>query len=1151
MNPNGVQPGGASGLLASVSADRVPALDDPRAIRAVQEYLAALEAGRRPDRQEFLARHPDLADQLSGCLDALEFVHSAAESLHPPAAPSGPHTDLSPMTALGDFRLVREVGRGGMGIVYEAEQVSLDRRVALKVLPYAATMDPKQLQRFRNEAKAAASLHHQNIVPVYAVGCERGVHYYAMQFIDGQSLAEVVRGLRRQGDAGAVGDATCDYGPGRAAPTPPVAALSTEGDPPRGREFYRNVARMIAHAADAVEHAHTMGIVHRDIKPGNLLLDSAGKVWVADFGLARFGPDAGLTMTGDLLGTLRYMAPEQALTKHGLVDHRADVYGLGATLYELLTLRPAMDGEDRREVLRQIAFEDPAPPRRVERSVPAELETITLKALAKDPSERYASAGELATDLCRYLEDRPILARRPTARQRLARWARRHRPVVVTAAAALALLIVAAVIGLAVNNAMLTWERNQTLRERNQTLSAEREGRHRLEQSLVAQAQAHRWTGQLGARAEGLLALEQAARLAAGLDLGDPEQLRLRNEAVGLMALPDFHVVHGWDGFLPGNRQFAIDADFRRYARSDERNVVSVRQVEGDRELFTLESPKEVRTGIGQLKFSPCGRFLARRADVIVWDLERRAAVVTVTGSFDFAFRPDGGAIAISHRDGTVRIHELPGGTELGRFTAPNFARREPLVSFNNSGTVLAVHDYPAAEVQLWNPDTRALVETIAAPGKVMALAWHPDGHRFTIGCSGRHGEIYHYDLDAARWSGPWLGHQSACVEFAFDPTGGLLASKGWDSTTRLWAVEDGRQLMCLPERADATFARDGRLAIRHGKRVNIIETGDRATYRRLSFPGLGITSAAFDPRDRFLVVGAETGLAGWDLEAGRELPAVPGKRIGSVFFDPASGDLITAGEAGLQRRLIEAANVPASQARFGRPVRIGPGEWAPHEAVVSRDGKTLVTREGTSSGSVIDRDAQKLRAPLLGPVNMKFLAVSPDGRWVSAGNQYGEEVPVWDAQTGKRAHSIQTPKGVASRVAFSPDGCGLLVGILGEYSMLDVDSWRVLWSVAGDSAGDVHAELGLIAFTSDSTIAAVRNSRSVIRLLDVATGRQLTDLTAPDLGLLNNLCFDSSGRRLAAVMEDGTVHLWDLPRVRERLAALGLDWAPPNDAGH
>jgi serine/threonine protein kinase/Flp pilus assembly protein TadD len=390
-------------------------LDDPRVLRAVEEYAELLHGGERPDREAFLARHPDIADALARCLDGLEFVHAAGHDLSRPGTGPADGADLLLSgVPLGDFRLIREVGRGGMGIVYEAEQLSLGRRVALKVLPYAATMDAKHLQRFKNEARAAASLHHEHIVPVYGVGCERGVHFYAMQLIDGVSLAQMLPSLHAP--AGAAAD----------APTVPVAALSTEPGRRKGREFYRAVARLIADAADALEHAHQLGIVHRDVKPGNLIVDESGKVWVADFGLARFGTDAGLTMSGDLLGTLRYMAPEQALAKHGLVDHRADVYGLGATFYELLTGRPAVGGDSREEILRRIAFDEPAPARRLDKAIPAVLETVTLKCLAKNPNERYATAGELADDLRRWLSGQSIRARRLTVQQRLARWGRRH-----------------------------------------------------------------------------------------------------------------------------------------------------------------------------------------------------------------------------------------------------------------------------------------------------------------------------------------------------------------------------------------------------------------------------------------------------------------------------------------------------------------------------------------------------------------------------------------------------------------------------------------------------------------------------------------------------------------------------------------------------
>jgi serine/threonine protein kinase len=360
---------------------------------------------------------------------------------------------LEEIGRLGDFHLLRKIGQGGMGVVYEAEQISLGRRVALKVLPFAATMDARRLKRFQNEARAAAGLHHTNIVPVHFVGCERGVHYYAMQFIDGHDLASVIRACRapqpeaigtpvmarspngavaadrrspvpdspgellpaevaRSGDrattrttkAPAEQPAAPAALPGRS--TLAIAGISSERSP-RSREHFRTVARLGIQAAEALDHAHQQGIVHRDIKPANLLVDADGQLWVTDFGLAQFQTDAGVTMTGDLVGTIRYMSPEQALAKRVVVDHRTDIYSLGVTLYELLTLEPAFKGGDRQELLRQIAFEEPTAPRRLNRAIPMELETITAKAMEKNPAERYCTAKEMAEDLQRFLRDEP------------------------------------------------------------------------------------------------------------------------------------------------------------------------------------------------------------------------------------------------------------------------------------------------------------------------------------------------------------------------------------------------------------------------------------------------------------------------------------------------------------------------------------------------------------------------------------------------------------------------------------------------------------------------------------------------------------------------------------------------------------------------
>jgi serine/threonine protein kinase len=394
----------------------------------------------------------------------------------------------------GDYEILKELGRGGMGVVYEAEQISLGRHVALKVLPFAAAIDPKQRQRFQIEAQAAAQLHHPHIVPIFNVGCDHGIHYYAMQFVEGRSLAAVLHELRHGADCpvgavlahsalanlqstepapssttdvkniGPVSAPTADL---TAAHPAPLALSSSEtaavaGSSPRSgslslsatasgplhqdRAYCQNIARLGVEAADALEHAHGLGILHRDIKPANLLIDPHGALWITDFGLALFPGDLSLTHTGDVVGTLRYMSPEQAMARRGVVDQRSDIYALGATLYELLTLQPAFDGRDHQELLRQIALDEPIRPRRLNPAVPRDLETIVLKAMAKDPSLRYATASDLAADLRRFLDDRPILARRPNPLELSLRWALRHRELVATATA---IIVLSSIVGTA------------------------------------------------------------------------------------------------------------------------------------------------------------------------------------------------------------------------------------------------------------------------------------------------------------------------------------------------------------------------------------------------------------------------------------------------------------------------------------------------------------------------------------------------------------------------------------------------------------------------------------------------------------------------------------------------------------------------------
>jgi serine/threonine protein kinase len=489
--PPGLGKGGVSnggpGCLSEAEAARVAVVAD--------EYLAALRRGEVVDRQVFLAAHPDLAPHLEPCLAGLGLIEAAVEQLEPGGRRGDAVSDEDAMPdVIGDYRIVRRLGRGGMGVVYEAEQLSLHRRVALKVLPVASVLSHMGLKRFRNESQAAAQLKHPHIVPVYSVGVDRGTHFYAMQLVEGRTLAEVVTALQSEQHPAPAPDEVLMQGNAPAAEalartltTGPAASgkgVSAYEPPPEssgsGRSrsstsrpaFFQAVAQLGIQSAEALHHAHEQGIVHRDVKPSNLILDERGHLWVTDFGLAliRTGGEH-LTLPGDLLGTARYMSPEQVQALALTVDHRTDVYSLGVTLYELLTLQPAFEAPTREQVLRQIVERDPQPPRRINPRIPRDVETIVLKAMAKAPEERYQTAAALAEDLQRFLADEPVLARRPTLVQRAEKWCRRHRPLVWAAG----VVVVLTGVGMGLGSWLLWQEQQRTQAALRQSLANERQ----------------------------------------------------------------------------------------------------------------------------------------------------------------------------------------------------------------------------------------------------------------------------------------------------------------------------------------------------------------------------------------------------------------------------------------------------------------------------------------------------------------------------------------------------------------------------------------------------------------------------------------------------------------------------------------------------
>ncbi len=463
-----------------------------------ESFLEQLRRGERPNTDDYTARHPELATEIRELFATLRLVDELGEQPQFGGNQPLPAAATIP-SLLGDFQLTREIARGGMGIVYEALQSSLGRRVAVKVLPPTEVADVSRRLRFQREARAAANLHHTNIVPVFEVGEQDGICFYAMQFIEGETLADVWRELRRMRSDEAVGstdvaegDPTlahsicqvlyttpqaiesaggqqADSAPASIA-TPDTRQRPTTHEPPRyagpsgvqtivtsrggprssashwtlhgrpsRRQYFDNVAGIVLQMVDALAYAHAQGVLHRDIKPSNVILDTQCRAWLTDFGLAKVGGDD-LTAESHVVGTLRYMSPERFA---GQVDARSDVYSAGLILYELITLRPAFEALDHAGMMHLIQHARPIRPRECEPAVPKDLETIVLCAIDKDPARRYQSAAALVTDLGRYLEGRPLLARRASRWEHTWRWCWRN-PVVSVLAAALCCVILGA-----------------------------------------------------------------------------------------------------------------------------------------------------------------------------------------------------------------------------------------------------------------------------------------------------------------------------------------------------------------------------------------------------------------------------------------------------------------------------------------------------------------------------------------------------------------------------------------------------------------------------------------------------------------------------------------------------------------------------------
>jgi len=1196
---------------------------DDRLGPLLDEFVERFRRGERPALTEYVERAPDLEDEIRELFPALIAMEQAGPEADGDAVgKSGLDSAVAP-ERLGEFRIIREIGRGGMGIVYEAVQESLGRTVALKVLPGMASVDSQQRQRFQRESRTAAMLHHSNIVPVFGVGEHEGVLFYAMQFIEGRPLDEVLRELRRirsvapvngrsskqttdpvTGSIAAAIDSVGAVPTGqRASPeeTPDRSVETGSAEPGdvssltdptgQGGQFFRNVARIGRQAADALAYAHERDVLHRDVKPSNLLLDLQGTVWIADFGLARTSDDS-LTQPGDLVGTLRYMAPERF---QGDCSGQSDVYSLGLTLYELLTLQSAFDETDKPRLIRSVTHDSPAAPREIDARIPRDIETVILKAIAREPMARYQSARDMAGDLQRFLDGRPIVARRTSLAERFVLWARRN-PTVAALLSVVAVLVGLLAVGSTIAAYQLAHEQSRTQQNLDRALGAEREARSserdallQSYRSLVSRTRAIRRSHRAGRRTEGLDAVRQAAALLQQLDLGAEDRFELRNEAIGCLSLVGLQRSRQWSPDEPGPefalRCWGCDRDAQRFAYELESGEIVVRRFSDFAEVQRLPGIAPFIHTLGWkrplIKFSNDGRFLAAYGFVEselgqnlfgfqVWNLSDEKLVMQLatgnsrlgTGRGAFDFSPDSRRFYYTpHFSPMLREVNLSDGSERDLFELPTDAS---FMATHPDGDLVAIEvrtgsslESPTS-VQCFDLKTGALRQRFDHRSLVTFIGWSDDGRRLLTGTGNGLGFVWDVDRPQA----PLVtlqGHEMLIVMLAESGDGNLLLTASLDGSSRLWTAA-GQEVLRTESDARSFLNTDRQLAfLRAGRGVELHDVLGNDECRILSLPANAradrmMYSLSFSPDSRLLVVATGHSVCLWDVPSGRLLGEADLAGTRAVAFHTDGQVVAASSDQGV--RLLTVAGLKRGMAveaeeLFSLDPELHTGDVT--DVGFSADGTSLFSVRHMRWLAVARRDDERESLRLPGQAYVMYGALSHNGRLAACSAPYnslkGQQtagVLIYATEDGSEVARLPISEGAVGRIVFSPDD-----RLLATVEMDRVRLWRTDdWTVAGELRRDERGA-GMVRFSPDGTLVAFADRR-FIKLFDAGSLTEVARLATPldyslqgimAVGLARGLAFSPDSRLLVARSEDGSVLLWDLQKIRLSLSALGLDW--------
>jgi WD40 repeat protein len=969
----------------------------------------------------------------------------------------------------GDYELIEAIARGGMGVVYRARQISLNRPVALKMILAGQLATPAVKQRFQTEAEAAARLDHPNIVPIYEIGEHQGRHYFSMKLIEAGTLASV-------------------------APSHQSAAVLPQR---RSAALSRDAATIIAKVARAVHYAHQRGILHRDLKPTNILLDEKGEPHVTDFGLAKLAEDdSSLTMSGAVLGTPAYMSPEQAAGQNRGLTTSADIYSLGAILYELLSGRPPFGADTPVETLRQVCEQEPIQPRTLNPAVDRDLETICLKCLNKDPLRRYGSAEMLAEDLERWRNGEPILARPSTAWERTRRWTRRN-PEIAALAAGLVLAISAGMLATG-----FMW--------------------HRARQTAVAAQQLFY-----------VASMKQAQAAWEEIDVGRVRQLLDETRDSPLRGFE----WHYWQRLTHLNQKtlrghsaevvgVAISADGERIASGSMDHTAKVWELASGRELLTLEGHTDVILAVA---FSPDGQRIVTGSfdkTARVWDAASGRELFRLEGHANevgpVAFSHDGRRILTGSADNTVRLWDAITGLELHRLPGQSAALSPDgrqiaatgLVSVG--GNLLA--DEASKTVTLWDVGSHRerLLQLKGHSEAILSVAFSIDGQRIVTASRDNTAKVW--DVATGTNLITLRGHRLQVESAAFSWDGKQIVTASEDQTAKVWDSVTGQELFTLKGHSSglysAVFSPDGRLIVTGSQDQTVKVWDAEATREFITLDGQNpkLCGLAFSPDGTRLVTGSYDGEAKvWDVITGRILFRLAGT---DAVYSPDGRQIATT-----------RGWVKLWDAESGREL----GQFAGHKARVdgvaySPDGQRIVTCSGDGTAVVWEASSGKEQVRLLGHTNgVQGVAYSPNGQRIVTGSNDGT-VRIWNAANGAELFCFREHRAGVYGVTFSPDGQRILSGDKHGTGLLwEAATGRVLLTLKGHTSWILFA-----AFSPDGRRILTGSWDSTAKLFETESGREVLTFKA-HRGPVMKARFSPDGQRIATASFDGMAMLWDI----------------------